>query len=96
MRPGLTRPPQRVRRILLAVGVLIVLLVLVRVLMNLRVSYLFFDHLGHTNVFWTPFVAQVILFLVGFVITAVVVGVSIPGWRAAARTLDVRGGKLAV
>ena len=91
-------PPgrRRRRRIVIAVVVAIVLVVLLgRWLLGLRADYLFYKSLGHTNVFWTPFVAQLVLFIIGLVITAALVGLSVVGWRLAARNIDRRGGRFA-
>ena len=69
----------------------IVLLIVGRWLLGLRTDYLFFKSLNHTNVFWTPFVAQLLLFLIGFVLTAALVGVSVPFVAMSARHLDRHG-----
>lgn len=73
---------------------LILLVLLLRWLLGLRADYLFFKSLGHTNVFWTPFVAQIVLFLIGLGITGGLVGCSVVGWRLAARNLDLRVGRI--
>ena len=96
-RPRVVRQggPHRRRRWIIAgvvVGI-ILLLLLLRWLLGLRASYLFYKSLGHTNVFWTPFVAQILLFLIGFAIVAALVGVSVVFWRFAARALDERLGR---
>src|SRR5207302_6036296 len=57
---------------------------------------LFLDNLGHSNVFWTPLVARVLLFLIGLLITGGLVAVNIPFWMAAASTVDRRGGTVAL
>ncbi|MFN2569896.1 MAG: UPF0182 family protein [Candidatus Dormibacteria bacterium] len=99
-RPRVIRPggPRSRRRWILwgILASIALLLVLARSLVGLRVGFLFFDSLGHTNVFWTPLVAQVLLFLIGSGITGALVAASIPGWVAAARNLDVHGGPLAL
>ncbi|MGH7722764.1 MAG: UPF0182 family protein [Candidatus Dormibacteria bacterium] len=92
-------PPERHRgrRVLAIVAVAIVLLVVLgRWLLGLRASYLYYASLNHTNVFWTPFLAQVVLFLVGAAITGGGVGLSVVGWVRAARHLDTRGGRIAL
>jgi uncharacterized membrane protein (UPF0182 family) len=89
------RGPHRGRRwIIAAVVIAIILLILLaRWLLGLRADYLFYKSLNHTNVFWTPFVAQILLFLTGFAITAALVGASVWGWRYAAHALDERAGR---
>lgn len=87
-------PHRRRRWIIAAIVVGIILLILLaRWLLGLRADYLFYKSLNHTNVFWTPFVAQILLFLIGFVITGALVGASVVGWRFAARALDARAGR---
>ncbi|MGH7685336.1 MAG: UPF0182 family protein [Candidatus Dormibacteria bacterium] len=87
--------PRRRRRWIIAgiVVAIILLLLLGRWLLGLRADYLFFKSLDHTNVFWTPFVAQILLFLIGFAITGALVGANVWGWRFAASALDERGGR---
>jgi uncharacterized membrane protein (UPF0182 family) len=88
-----TGTSRRRRWIVLGVVVLvIVLVVLARWLLGLRADYLFLKSLGHTNVFWTPFVAQLLLFVIGFALTGLLVGVSVPFWSRSARHLDRNGG----
>ena len=85
-------PPQRhVGRRVLAIVVVAILLVVAlgRWILGLRASYLYYASLNHTNVFWTPFLAQVVLFLIGAVITGGGVGLSVFGWVRAARNLDL-------
>jgi uncharacterized membrane protein (UPF0182 family) len=85
----------RRRWIALGVITLIVILVIVgRWLLGLRTDYLFFKSLDHTNVFWTPFIAQLVLFVIGFAITGVLVGASVPFWAMSARHLDRHGGRI--
>ena len=98
-RPRVVRqgPPggHRRRNIAIAVVVAIILLVvLARWLLGLRATYLFYKSLGHTNVFWTPFVAQIVLFFIGLAIMSALVGASVVGWRMAARNLDRSGGRI--
>ncbi|MDQ6856942.1 MAG: UPF0182 family protein [Candidatus Dormibacteraeota bacterium] len=91
-------PPtrRRGRRILgIVVAAIIIVVALGRWLLGLRASYLYYASLNHTNVFWTPFLAQVILFLIGAVITGGGVALSIYGWVRAARNLDRHGGRIA-
>jgi uncharacterized membrane protein (UPF0182 family) len=88
--------PRR-RRILLGIAVaLIVAVVVAFSLVDLRVQYLFLDNLGHSNVFWTPLLAKIVLFIVGFLVAGGLVALNIPGWRAAAGALDRSGGLVAV
>jgi uncharacterized membrane protein (UPF0182 family) len=89
------KPPSRRRRI--TVGILVVAVVLLLAsssLMRLRVDYLFLGTLGHSNVFWTPLVTQVVLFLIGFAVTALLIGVSVPFWSRAVSGLDARAGRI--
>src|SRR2546423_1222687 len=93
-RPRVVRQPGRNRRRFIAgaiVVLLIILLLVARWLLGLRSDYLFYSSLGHSNVFWTPLVAHVVLFLIGLAITALLVGVNVIGWSAAAAQLDRRG-----
>jgi uncharacterized membrane protein (UPF0182 family) len=88
--------PRR-RGILIAVAaVLIVALVVAFSLVDLRVQYLFLGNLGHTNVFWTPLLAKVFLFIIGFLLCGALVALNIPGFAAAAGSLDRSGGRVAV
>lgn len=90
-------PPRRSRgrRIVAIVVVALILIGLAgRWLLSLRANYLYYQSLNHTNVFWTPFVAQVLLFLIGALITGGGVGLSIVGWVRAARNLDRLGGRI--
>jgi uncharacterized protein len=88
--------PRR-RWILMAITVVVILaLVLALSLVDLRVQYLFLDNLGHTNVFWTPLLAKVVLFVVGFLLAGALVALNIPGYAAAAGALDRLGGRVAM
>lgn len=90
-------PGRRGRRIAgIVIGAIIVVVILGRWLLGLRASYLYYASLNHTNVFWTPFIAQLLLFLIGAVITGGGVGVSVFGWTRAARNLDRYGGRIAL
>jgi uncharacterized membrane protein (UPF0182 family) len=88
--------PRR-RRIVLGVIAAIVLVVIVLAsLMGLRVQLLFLGSLGHTNVFWNPFWAQVALFFIGLAITGGLVALSIPLWVIAGGAIDRHGGRIAL
>ncbi|TMC98460.1 MAG: hypothetical protein E6J03_13570 [Chloroflexi bacterium] len=88
--------PRR-RRILLAIAAVIVIVLIVAFsLVDLRVQYLFLDNLDHTNVFWTPLVAKIVLFIIGFLLAGVLVALNIPGFAAAAGALDRNGARVAV
>jgi len=87
----------RNRRRLIAVGVVVAVILIIvvgRWALGLRSDYLFYSSLGHTNVFWTPFVAQLVLFIIGLALTGIVVGANVPGWAAAAKRLDRNGGRV--
>ena len=87
----------RRRWIIIGIVVLVILLlVIARWILGLRADYLFYKSLDHTNVFWTPFVAQLVLFIIGFFLTAIVVGVSVPLWAMSARHLDRHGGRTVI
>src|ERR1017187_9753437 len=91
-------PPtrHRGRRIAAIVAVVVIAIVaLGRWGLGLRASYLYYASLNHTNVFWTPFLAQVILFLIGAAITSGGVALSIYGGGRGARNLDKYGGRIA-
>jgi uncharacterized membrane protein (UPF0182 family) len=88
--------PRRRRIILSVLAAIVVVLVILGSLMGLRVQLLFLDSLGHTNVFWTPFWAQVVLFLIGLAVAGGLVGLSIPFWVVAAHALDRRAGRIAL
>ncbi len=96
-RPRIVRPPGQLRRRVIVISVIaaiIVLLIVIRWLLGLRADYLYYKSLGHTNVFWTPLVAHIVLFLVGFAILAVLVGASAVGWSMSAANLDRRGRRI--
>lgn len=79
-------------------GLLVVVLVVISAgaaLVGLRVRLLFLESLGHANVFWTPIVAQVVLFLLGLAITGGIVGACTVGWVAVAANLDRNGPRAA-
>lgn len=83
--------------ILIGVAVLLILVIVVALsLVNLRVQYLFLDNLGHTNVFWTPLLAKIVLFIIGFLVSGLLVALNIPGYGAVAGTLDRSGAKFAL
>jgi hypothetical protein len=85
----------RFRKIALIVVIAIVVLIAVAIsLMWLRVNYLYLSSLGHSNVFWTPLIAQVVLFVIGAVITGGLVGASVPFWARAVSGLDALGGRV--
>src|ERR1039458_5942378 len=80
-----TRPPSKLRRIApIVVGLIIVLVIIAASLSSL----------GHANVFWTPLITQIVLFIIGLVITAGLVGVSVPFWSRALSCIDVRAGRI--
>ncbi len=84
-------PPRRRRGrrfLVILVGAIVLVVALGRSALGLRASYLYYASLNHTNVFWTPFLAQVVLFLIGALITGGGVALSIYGWVRAARNLD--------
>ncbi len=92
-------PPtrRRGRRIIaIAVAVVVLVVALGRWALGLRASYLYYASLNHTNVFWTPFLAQLVLFIIGAAITGGGVALSIVGWVRAARNLDRYGGRIAM
>lgn len=82
------------RPALIALGVVVVLIIIAVLLMGLRVQYLFLASLGHANVFWTPLLTQVVLFLVGFAVTGLLVGVSVPFWSRGAACIDATAGRI--
>jgi uncharacterized membrane protein (UPF0182 family) len=93
-RPRIVRPPGQLRRRVIAISVIaaiIVLLIVIRWLLGLRADYLYYQSVGHTNVFWTPLIAHIVLFLIGFAIVALLVGASAIGWARSAGNLDRRG-----
>ncbi len=77
-------------------GIFLLIFILGGTSLGLRVQYLFLSTMGHSNVFWTPVIAQLVLFLIAFVIAGGLTALNIPAWRAAARCLDERGGRIAV
>jgi hypothetical protein len=84
----------RLRKIaLIVLAVVVVLVVVAGALMKLRVNFLYLSSLGHSNVFWTPLIAQGVLFLIGLVITGGLVGVSVPFWSRAVRGIDDAAGR---
>ncbi|MGO8687433.1 MAG: UPF0182 family protein [Candidatus Dormibacteria bacterium] len=96
-RPRVVRSPRftRFRKIALIVVIAIVVLIALAVAsMWLRVNYLYLSSLGHSNVFWTPLIAQVVLFVIGAVITGGLVGASVPFWARAIRGLDAPAGRV--
>jgi hypothetical protein len=96
-RPRVVRSPRytRFRKIaLIVVAVIVVLVIVALALAQLRVNYLYLSSLGHTNVFWTPLIAQVVLFLIGLVITGGLVGASVPFWARAVRGIDALAGRV--
>jgi uncharacterized membrane protein (UPF0182 family) len=96
-RPRIVRPPGQLRRRIIIFGVIaaiIVLLIVARWLLGLRADYLYYQSVGHTNVFWTPLIAHIILFFIGFAIVAVLFGAAIIGCSASAANLDRRGRRI--
>jgi uncharacterized membrane protein (UPF0182 family) len=93
-RPRIVRPPGQLRRRIIIFSVLaaiVVLLIAARWLLGLRAEYLYYVSLGHTNVFWTPLIAHIVLFFIGFAIVAVLFGGAVIGCAASAANLDRRG-----
>ncbi len=88
--------PRRRRIILGILAAIVLVLVILGSLIGLRVQLLFLGSLGHSNVFWTPFWTQVVLFLVGTAITGGLVALSIPLWVVAGGAIDRRGGRVAL
>jgi uncharacterized membrane protein (UPF0182 family) len=85
----------RLRKIaLIVVAAIVVLVIVALALAQLRVNFLYLSSLGHTNVFWTPLIAQVVLFVIGFVITGGLIGASVPFWARAVRGIDAFAGRL--
>jgi uncharacterized protein len=96
-RPRIVRPPGQLRRRVILISVvvaIVVLLIVIRWLLGLRADYLYYASLGHTNVFWTPLIAHILLFLVGFAIFAVLIGAGTVGWSLSAANLDRRGRRI--
>jgi len=95
-RPRVVGSPRFTRGWKIALIVVVALAVLVTLTvaaMWLRVNYLYLSSLGHANVFWTPLIAQVILFVIGFLITGGLVGASVPFWSRAASCIDAPSGR---
>jgi uncharacterized protein len=96
-RPRIVRPPGQLRRRVIVISVvvaIVVLLIVIRWLLGLRADYLYYASLGHTNVFWTPLIAHILLFLIGFAIVAVLIGAGAIGWSMSAANLDRRGRRI--
>ncbi len=96
-RPRVVRSPRytRFRKIaLIVIAVIVVLVIAAFALAQLRVNFLYLSSLGHTNVFWTPLIAHVVLFLIGLVITGGLVGASVPFWTRAVRGIDALAGRI--
>ncbi len=96
-RPRIVRPPGQLRRRIVIggiVAIIIVLLIVARWLLGLRAEYLYYASVNHTNVFWTPLFAHIILFFVGFAIVAVIFGAAVVGCSMAAANLDRRGRRI--
>jgi uncharacterized membrane protein (UPF0182 family) len=98
-RPRIVRPPGQLRRRVILISIvvaIVVLLIVIRWLLGLRADYLYYKSVGHTNVFWTPLIAHIVLFFVGFAIVAVVFGAAAFGISIAAANLDRRGRRIAL
>ena len=98
-RPRIVRPPGQLRRriiIFAVIAAIVVLLIVARWLLGLRADYLYYQSVGHTNVFWTPLIAHIILFFVGFAIVAVLFGAAVVGCAISAANLDRRGRSIAL
>jgi uncharacterized membrane protein (UPF0182 family) len=96
-RPRIVRPPGQLRRriiIAAVIAAIIVLVIVARWLLGLRADYLYYKSVGHTNVFWTPLVAHIVLFFIGFAIVAVIFGAAVWGCAASAANLDKRGRRI--
>jgi uncharacterized membrane protein (UPF0182 family) len=96
-RPRIVRPPGQLRRRIIifgVIGAIVVLLIVARWLLGLRADYLYYQSVGHTNVFWTPLIAHIVLFVVGFLIVGVLVAASAIGWSMSAANLDRRGRRI--
>ena len=96
-RPRIVRPPGQLRRRIIIFGVIaaiIVLLIVARWLLGLRADYLYYKSVGHTNVFWTPLIAHIVLFFIGFAIVAVIFAAAVWGCAASAANLDKRGRRI--
>jgi uncharacterized membrane protein (UPF0182 family) len=90
------RLPRRRRILIVTAAVLIAVLLVAFSLVDLRVQFIFLDNLDHTNVFWTPLLAKIVLFIIGFLLCGALVALNIPGFAAAAGSLDRYGGRIAV
>jgi uncharacterized membrane protein (UPF0182 family) len=90
------RLPRRRRILIVTAAVLIAVLLVGFSLVDLRVQFIFLDNLDHTNVFWTPLLAKIVLFIIGFLLCGALVALNIPGFAAAAGALDRYGGRVAV
>ena len=98
-RPRIVRPPGQLRRRIIIFGVIaaiVVLLIVARWLLGLRADYLYYKSVGHTNVFWTPLIAHIVLFFIGFGIVALVFGAAVFGCAMSAASLDKRGRRIAL
>jgi uncharacterized membrane protein (UPF0182 family) len=84
---------RRWRIVLIVIAALIVVGVLLSVLMSLRVNFLYLSSLGHANVFWTPLLTQLFLFLIGAALTGGLVAVSARFWSRAVRCIDATAGR---
>jgi len=96
-RPRIVRPPGQLRRRIIIFGVIaaiIVLLIVARWLLGLRAEYLYYVSVHHTNVFWTPLIAHIVLFVIGFFIVGLLVAASTIGWSMSAAALDRRGRRI--
>ncbi len=96
-RPRIVRPPGQLRRRIIIFGIvaaIILLLVVARWLLGLRADYLYYQSVGHTNVFWTPLIAHIVLFVIGFVIVFLLFGAAAVGCAMAAGNLDRRGRRI--
>ena len=98
-RPRIVRPPGQLRRriiIFSVIAAIVVLLIVIRWLLGLRADYLYYKSVDHTNVFWTPLIAHIVLFFIGFAIIAVLFGAAVVGVAASAANLDRRGRRIAL
>jgi uncharacterized membrane protein (UPF0182 family) len=96
-RPRIVRPPGQLRRriiIFAVIAAIILLLVVARWLLGLRADYLYYQSVGHTNVFWTPLIAHIVLFIVGFALVFLLFGAAAFGCSIAAGNLDRRGRRI--
>src|SRR5450432_3258638 len=96
-RPRIVRPPGQLRRRIIIFGIvaaIILLLVVARWLLGLRADYLYYQSVGHTNVFWTPLIAHIVLFVIGFALVFLLFGAAVFGCAMAAGNLDRRGRRI--